>query len=52
MRQNEAAMEKVAAGCQQVLAHASSYLKILDPEVGDEELIKAVAVEQAKLRRL
>jgi len=52
MRENEASVQKLAAGCQQVLAHASSSLNILDPEIGEEELIQSVAAELARLRAL
>ena len=51
LRENEAAAQSVAAACAHVLEHASSDLKALDPEVGEEELIKSVAVELAKLLR-
>ena len=33
------------------LDEASSCLKLLDPEYGEEAFIRAVAVERAKLRR-
>jgi len=36
----------------QLLGLARQHLTILDPEVGEEELIKAVAAEVAKLRAL
>ena len=52
MRENEARVQKWAAGCQEVLANAILSLNILDPEVGEQELIKAVAAEQARLRAL
>ena len=52
MRENEASVQKLAAGFQQVLEHASSSLKILDPEVGEGELIRAVAAELARQRAL
>ena len=52
MRENEASVHKWAAACQEVLEHASLLLYILDPEVGEEELIKAVAAEVARLRAL
>ena len=52
MRENEAKVQKLAAACQEVLEHASRNLKVLDPEVGEEELIKAVAAEVARLRAL
>jgi len=34
-----------------LLSEASKHLKILDPKRGDKELVKAVAVELAKLSR-
>ena len=36
---------------QTVLQLASSHLKILDPKHGEEELVKLVAAEMAKLMR-
>jgi len=52
MRENEASVQKLAAGCAAVLGEARRYLRILDPEVGGEELIQAVAAERARLRAL
>ena len=49
MRENEAAVQKLAAACAAVLKSANLHLSILDPEVGEEELIKAVAAALAKL---
>ena len=49
MRENEGRVQKLAAECQQSLKEARWYLTILDPEVGEEELIKAVAAALAKL---
>jgi len=49
MRDNEACVRKLAAMFAEVLESASQHLTILDPEVGEEELIKAVAAEQARL---
>jgi hypothetical protein len=49
MRKNEARVQNIAFQCEIMLGLASSCLKILDPEVGEEELIKAVAAELAKL---
>jgi hypothetical protein len=51
MRENEAAVQSIALGCTELLENASYNLKILDPVVGEEELVKAVAVELAKVRR-
>jgi len=50
MHENEAAMQKMAAACQELLESASQQLTILDPEVGEEELIQAVAATLASLR--
>ena len=52
MRENEASVQKLAALCAAVLEQASEYLQILDPEVGQEELIQAVAAALARLRAL
>ena len=52
MRKNEAAVQKSASMCATELELASGHLKILDPEVGEQELIKAVAAEVARLRAL
>ena len=52
MRENEARVQNVAASCAKRLDYARSHLTILDAEVGEEELIKAVAAEVAKLRAL
>ena len=50
MRENEAAEQFRAAAWGDVLARASLQLEVLDPEVGDTALIKAVADQLAKLR--
>jgi hypothetical protein len=52
MREHEARVEQVPAVCSAVLEHAGEDLTILDPEVGEEELIQAVAAALAKLRAL
>ena len=52
MRKNEARLQNIAASCAQILEVASEDLTILDPEVGEEELIKAVAAELARLRAI
>jgi hypothetical protein len=49
MRGNEANVQKVAASCAEVLTQASQHLTVLDPEVGEEDLINAVADALAKL---
>ena len=50
MRENEATVQKRAAACAVVLEQARQHLTILDPEVGEEEIILAVAAALAKLR--
>ena len=50
MHENKEEMQKMAAGGAAVLWQARRYLKVLDPEVGEEELIKAVEAEVARLR--
>ena len=50
MRENESRVQKVAAGCASLLRLASLDLTILDSEVGEEELIEAVAAALARLR--
>ena len=49
LRENEARLPKVAALCAQILGHARKRLTILNPAVGEEELIEAVAAEVARL---
>jgi hypothetical protein len=48
--ENEARVQKWAAECAHMLESASNHLTILDPEVGEEELIQAMAAALAKLR--
>ena len=50
MREKEEEVQNVADLCAHMLEHARQELTILDPEVGDEELIQAVAAELARLR--
>jgi len=50
MRANRKDVQSLAAACRELLRQASVDLKTLDPEVGSQELIKAVAAELAKLR--
>ena len=50
MRENETRVQEMAAPCAGVLKHASLELTVLDPEVGEEELVQAVAAALAKLR--
>jgi len=49
MRENETRVQGLAAPCAAVLEVARQALTVLDPEVGEEELIQAVAAEVAKL---
>jgi len=48
LRDNEAAEHQVAQ-LNFILRDASSHLKILDPEHGEEELVKSMEVARAKL---
>ena len=50
MRENEATVQAFLAPCAAVLVSASQHLTVLDSEVGEEELIQAVAAALAKLR--
>ena len=50
MRENEALVRQMAAASASVLELASWQLTILDPEVGEEELVQAVAAALANLR--
>jgi hypothetical protein len=49
MRDNEAAVLAMSDQCRDFLLETSVSLKILNPEHGEEELIKLVAAELAKL---
>ena len=51
LRQNEAVVKTMPRFCQLVLQEASFHLKILNPEHGEEELVKSMAAELAKLMR-
>ena len=50
IRENEAKVQKFAAPCVSLLELARQHLTILDPKVGEEELIQAVAAALANLR--
>ena len=52
IRENEAAVQKSASMCATELEYASEHLRILDPRVGEAELIKAVSAEATRLRAL
>ena len=50
MRENNTRVQEIATPCASVLEFARKHLTILDPEVGEEELITAVAAALANLR--
>ena len=49
LRENEAAVKTMLSLRQAVLREAISYLRILDPEHGEEELVKSFEVARANL---
>jgi len=49
MRENGAGLQGNLANWQDLLQRATSSLKILDPELGKQELVQAVAAELAKV---
>ena len=49
IRDNAAAVQDRSRRCQELLLKAARHLSILDPELGDMELIKLVAVEYDRL---
>ena len=51
LRENEPTMRNFRE-FQELLSDGSLQLKILDPELGEEELIKSVAAEVARLREM
>jgi hypothetical protein len=50
MRENETRVQQMARPCASMLEQARQHLTILDPEVGEEELVQAVAAALANLR--
>ena len=50
MSENAVAALRISATCQQVLRLASKHLNILDPDIGEKELVKSVADHLAKLQ--
>ena len=50
MRKNQTRLQGMPVTCVAMLTLARQSLTILDPEVGEEELIQAVAAALAKLR--
>ena len=51
LRENQTAPPEMRGVCKKMVLEASQYLKILDPEHGDKELVQAAAVMVAKLIR-
>ena len=49
LHENEAVGQQDLLNCKHVLEQASKDLTLLDPELGEEELIKSVAAELAKV---
>ena len=49
MRKNGASVQENLVRCKHLLQQAMNNLTILDPEVGEEELVKSVAAELARL---
>ena len=49
VRENGALVEDNLVVCQNLLLQATFDLQILDPELGEEELVKSVAAELARV---
>jgi len=49
MRENGASVQENRVRCKHLLQQASNNLTILNPELGEEELVKSVAAELAKV---
>ena len=52
MRENGDAVQANLVHVQDFLQRASKHLTILDPELGEEELVKSVAAELARVTAL
>jgi hypothetical protein len=52
LRENGDAVQADLAHCRRLLLQATRSLKILDPELGEEELVKSVAAELVKVTAL
>ena len=52
MRENRALVQDNLVPCQSLLQEASKHLQILDPELGEEELVKSVAAALASVTAL
>ena len=51
LHKNETAVQGMHVDCREQLDDARTTLKILDPQLGEEKLIKAVEGELVKLRK-
>ena len=49
LRENALGGHRMLHQCRELLEEASSHLEVLDPERGEEELVKSMAVELASL---
>ena len=52
VRENGASVQENLMLCQDLLEYATSCLNILNPELGEQELVKSVAAELAKVTAL
>ena len=52
MFESETEVRDTLVSCRDLLQQASKYLTILDPELGEQELVKSVAAELAKVTAL
>ena len=52
VRENGASLQANLVSCEYLLQQASKNLTILDPELGDEELVISVTAELAKMTAL
>jgi len=52
MRESGASVQANLVYCQKLLQRTSKHLKVLDPELGQEELVESVAAEMARLTAL
>ena len=50
LRENEAAVQGMRVNCLILLREATTHLKILDPDLGEEELIMSVKEEMLNLQ--
>ena len=52
MRENGASVQAKLVQCRSLLQRASKHLQILDPELGEQELVKFLAAKLATLTAL